>query len=229
MRKNRLMKWVTGFAVAGVLLAGITGLTQSTAMAKEDKGVGTVKVETVKTYEKETKTKNAKIVVPQIKTEKKSTGAEKINKEIKKYTDKLIKDFKKDLKNDGYRSVLVSYKVMTDNKDMFTLRLGTEETIASNSVSYRYYHLDKKTGKVMTIKDLFKKNANYKTVINKELKKQMTKEMNEEFKSIKQNQKFYVDKKGNVVICFNEYEIASGAEGCLEFTIAQSKLAKILK
>lgn len=245
MRKNKLMKWVTGFAMAGVLLAGMAGLTQSTAMAKEDNSVGAVKVETVKTYKEKTKTKDAKIEVPQIKTEKKSTGAEKINKEIKNYTDKVIKEFKKDLKKEGYKSVNVSYKVMTNNKDMFTLRLETTEVMASSAVSYQFYHLDKKADKVITLKDMFKKNADYVKVISNDIKKQMREEMkngktyfldskedgikNLNFKSIKKNQNFYVDGKGNLVICFDKYEVAPGSEGCPTFTIAKAKLANILK
>ncbi|MSS62848.1 DUF3298 domain-containing protein [Lachnospiraceae bacterium WCA-693-APC-MOT-I] len=246
MRKSTLIKWVTGFAAAAVVLASATGLTQSTVLAKESsQGIGAIKVEAEKTYEKTTKTKEAKIVVPKIKTEKKSVGAEQINKEMKAYTDGLIKDFKKNLKNEGHESVTVSYKVLTNNKEMFTLRLETIQTMASSSVTYKFYHLDKKTGKVMNLKSLFKKNADYINVISKEIKKQMREQMKDgkvyfldtkdkemqkyDFKTIKKNQNFYIDKKGNLVICFDKYEVAPGSEGCPQFTIAKTTLAKVLK
>lgn len=244
MKKKTLVKWITGFAAVAVVLTGAAGLTKSTVMAKES-SIGTVKVQTVKTYAESSKTKEANIVVPEIKTEKKVAGADKINKEIKSYTNGIIKDFKKDFKKKGYRSIDVSYKVMTNNKEMLTLRLKTVETMASSSTSYKFYHLDKKTGKTMNLKSLFKQNADYVNVISNNIKKQMRNEMKKgkvyfldskdkamkqyDFKSIKKNQNFYVDKKGNVVICFDKYEVAPGSEGCPQFTINKTVLEKILK
>ena len=39
------------------------------------------------------------------------------------------------------------------------------------------------------------------------------------FEAIAENQDFYVNKNGKVVICFNEYEVAPGYMGCVEFIV----------
>lgn len=46
------------------------------------------------------------------------------------------------------------------------------------------------------------------------------KEMGDEnFKSIDKNQDFYINKDGELVICFDKYEVAPGYMGLVEFTI----------
>ncbi len=39
------------------------------------------------------------------------------------------------------------------------------------------------------------------------------------FTSIAEDQDFYVNKDGKVVVCFNEYDVAPGYMGCVEFVI----------
>lgn len=249
MKKKSLIKWVAGFAAVAVVLTGVAGLNQSTAMAKEGNNVtGKIQVETAKTYKVNKKNMEANVKVPQIITEKKATsGVTKLNKDIRTYTNGLIKEFKKNLKEDGYRSLTVSYKIMTDNDKMFTLRLTTTDALGSSNTTYKFYHLDKQSGKTMQLKDLFKKNANYVTVLSNEIKKQMREQMKDEksnktyfldskdkdlkgldFKAIKKNQNFYINKKGNLVISFDKYEVAPGYMGTPQFTISQKTLADIL-
>ena len=47
-----------------------------------------------------------------------------------------------------------------------------------------------------------------------------------EFNKIKDNQNFYINNKGVLVICFDKYEVAAGAQGSPEFEIP-SKIIKI--
>ena len=44
----------------------------------------------------------------------------------------------------------------------------------------------------------------------------------ENFRQIAENQDFYVNTDGHVVICFNEYEVAPGYMGCVEFVLADT-------
>lgn len=249
MRKKSLMKWAAGLAAAALVLTG-AARTEVIVSAREAASVtGGITVETAKTYKVNKKNMVANVRVPQLKTEKKATsGVTKINRDIKTYTNGLISEFKENLKEDGYRNLTVSYKVMTDNEQMFTLRLATTDALGSSNTTYQFYHLDKQTGKTMQLKDLFKKNADYVTVISKQIKKQMREQMKDkqanktyfldskdkelkefDFKSIKKNQNFYVNKKGNLVISFDKYEVAPGYMGCPQFTISQKVLTDILK
>ena len=49
------------------------------------------------------------------------------------------------------------------------------------------------------------------------------------FKSIKDDQNFYLDSNGQIVICFDEYEVAPGCMGLVQFTIDPDAVADILK
>lgn len=49
------------------------------------------------------------------------------------------------------------------------------------------------------------------------------------FGQIRPDQNFYIDKNGNLVIAFDKYEVAAGAQGSPEFVIPQEVIKTILK
>lgn len=49
------------------------------------------------------------------------------------------------------------------------------------------------------------------------------------FKQIKPDQNFYINDKGELVICFDKYEVAAGAQGSPEFVIPNDIIKDILK
>ena len=79
------------------------------------------------------------------------------------------------------------------------------------------------------------KNDNYIDAISNNIKEQMKNQMkqdenkiywlddkemgDENFKSIDKNQDFYINKDGELVICFDKYEVSPGYMGLVEFTI----------
>ena len=98
------------------------------------------------------------------------------------------------------------------------------------------YNIDTSTGKFLKLKDLFKEDTDYKNVINEEIRRQIEElikldEQNKgiyEFKSISENQKFYIQ-DDNLVIYFDLYEIAPYAAGIPKFIINIDKIDHILK
>lgn len=93
---------------------------------------------------------------------------------------------------------------------------------------YEYvpYNIDLRSGNNLTLKEIFKEDVDYKTIINKEIENQI-KELGKkenglepvyEFYGIKENQKFYLD-DGKIVIYFDLYDIAPYAAGIPEFPI----------
>ena len=44
----------------------------------------------------------------------------------------------------------------------------------------------------------------------------------EDFSEIDPNQDFYIDKNGDLVVCFDEYEVAPGSMGTVSFKIPKS-------
>ncbi|MSS62479.1 DUF3298 and DUF4163 domain-containing protein [Velocimicrobium porci] len=249
-KKKAVRNWAVSVVAASVVFIVLPNTNQSVAQAMEKIPVigNIVKVVTFNRYEVKQGTMEADVKVPQIETNKNkeaSEGVKKVNKDIKAYTDKLIASFNEDMEKNGEHEALdVSYDVITDNDKLFSLKITAVETMASAVETVRYYHLDKETGKVLELKDLFKENADYVSIITDYIKKEMRKQMKDEektyfldsedmpeydFQKIKKNQNFYFNKSGNLVIAFDEYEVAPGYMGCPEFEIPNQVIENILK
>jgi hypothetical protein len=91
-----------------------------------------------------------------------------------------------------------------------------------------FYNLDTKNGQQLSLEELYKDTADYKTIINREIQKQINQQITSDqgmyfdgdmgFKSISDNHPFYI-KDGHIVICFGQYEIAPYAAGMPEFQV----------
>jgi hypothetical protein len=44
----------------------------------------------------------------------------------------------------------------------------------------------------------------------------------DDFQQVKEDQNFRFDEEGNLVVCFDEYEVAPGSMGLVEFTVERS-------
>lgn len=161
--------------------------------------------------------------------------AEKINFDIQKMTDELIEEFKKSTEEyeEGYQDLYIDSNVLTDNDEWFSLELILYQGAGSGYERRRHYTINKKTGERAALAELY--GENYIETVSEEVKTQMRKRMAEDenviywldyddmpelnFKSIAENQDFYIDADGHVVICFDEYEVAPGYMGCVEFVL----------
>lgn len=218
-----------------------------------------IKVITVRQYDYESERYEAKITEAQLVQEEAQTNGqddavrektnesiEEINQDIGAMTDRLIQQFEEDVAvGESYGGVYVNPEVVTDTDKWFTIRIDVAE-VAGSGVQYQYYyHIDKTTGEIATLKDLFKEGADYITPISENIIKQMRERMAEDenliywvdeedipewnFRSIKENQNFYLNENGQIVICFDKYEVAPGYMGLVEFTIEDEAVADILK
>lgn len=88
------------------------------------------------------------------------------------------------------------------------------------------YNINIITGKELKLKDLFKKEYDYTSIINSEIEKEIKKNPEnyftgkDGFNGIKDEQLYYLD-NGDLVIHFGYYEIAPYAAGMQEFKIAK--------
>jgi len=212
-----------------------------------------VKVVTFRDYEYETDRNMADIQVPEIKPEAQPgdgalqetldrTTAE-INAEIQEITDNLINEFETNLKNEqGYQDVIVKSEVLATTPDYFTLKLICYQGAGSGYAWNYFYTIDLNTGKRLKLKDLFKEGTDYITPISENIKLQMQEQMdadeniyywlNDEieewnFKEITDETSFYLNEKDNVVIGFNEGDVAPMYMGTVEFEIPADVLEGI--
>lgn len=197
------------------------------------------KVVTFRTYEKQDENYEAKIEVPKVEPESGSSmsqAASEINRSVEDYTNQLIAQFEQDEKDEngqGHRALYTDYKVLTDNDKIFTLRFNIDEIMASSSQSVKIYNVDKKTDKIITLKDLFPAGTDYVKLLSDAAREQMKKNMAEDenkvyflddgmgsdFESIKPDQNFYINSAGHLVLVFDETDVAPAYMGVVEIEI----------
>lgn len=148
-------------------------------------------------------------------------------------------------KHQGYVSQDVSYEVLRDDETLFILRFDAV-LYAGNSVEYqRHVVLDQAAGRVLELSDLFLEDVNYAFPISREIKAQMEEQVKADigdyflpggiwpeeecFRSIDpEEQDFYINEDGQLVIVFAEYEVAPGSMGTPEFVIPTEVLDGLL-
>ena len=132
-------------------------------------------------------------------------------------------------------NVELDYSVITDSDRLFSIRFDQLLVMASGTQMVKIYHIDKQTGEMIDLGGLFKEGADYVTAVSENIKKQMKERMaadeslvywvdNEDmaewnFESIKEDNTFYVNENGKLTIVFDEYEVAPGYMGSVEFEI----------
>ena len=170
---------------------------------------------------------------------------EQINEDIEKITSQLIVDFEDSLQQEGHKGLTINTDVITDNEKYYTLKLSVLEIQASGYFHSKYYTIDKATGNLLSLKDLFGEDSNYIAVISDNIKLQMREQMAADeankyfldekdfpefnFTAITPDADFYFNHEGELVIAFDEYEVAPGYMGAPEFVIAKDVTDTISK
>lgn len=241
MIKRVLLRTGQTVAAALVVLTVLANSNENIAFAMgKIPVVGAItKVVTFRTYEKQEENYEAKIEVPKVEPESgsgMSQAASEINRSVEDYTNQLIAQFEQDEKDEngqGHRAVYTDYKVLTDNDKLFTLRFNIDEIMASSSQSVKIYNVDKKTDKIITLKDLFPAGTDYIKLLSDAAKQQMKKNMEQDpnkvyflndgmgsdFESIKPDQNFYINPAGHLVLVFDETDVAPAYMGVVEIEI----------
>lgn len=168
---------------------------------------------------------------------------EEINAEIQAITEPFIEEFKANLeREEGYQSLGINSEVIHTTQDYFTLKMTCYTAEGSSSEWYYYYTIDLNTGERLQLADIFTEGSDYVTPISENIISQMREKMAEDemnmywlddeieelnFKAIKEDQSFYLDAEGNVVISFNEGDVAPMYMGVVEFTIPNEVISDI--
>lgn len=255
--KKRIIRTASAAAaiVAAFVILPNTSASIASAMERIPVIGGLVDVVTFRDYSYETDRNMADIQVPEIQvSDRTETDAvqdtlnkttEEINAEIQKISDELIAEFEAGLAyEEGYQDVVVKSEVLATTQDYFTLKLLCYQGAGSGYAWNYYYTIDLNTGERLKLKDIFKEGADYITAISENIKEQMQAQMDEDesvyywlhdeiedlnFKSITDETSFYINEKGNVVIGFNEGDVAPMYMGTVEFEIPAEVLADLRK
>ena len=255
MKKITLYKTFGSMAavLAIVLILPNTSQTAAAAMQQIPLLGNLFKVVTVRDYQVNEERNNADVKVPQVEVDtaddnadsdtvaQARASADAINFDINEETNKLIEEFKESLKNEeGYQSLYIDSNVKLDTDNLFSLELILYQGAGSGYEQHKHYTVDKKTGKELSLKDLC--GDDYIDTISEEIKTQMREQMAADetvqywlddpeveewnFDKIAEDQDFYVNEDGHIVVCFNEYDVAPGSMGCVEFTLNETANVK---
>lgn len=163
-----------------------------------------------------------------------------LNADYQATTEKLYQEYKQ---KKGHFAVDSTYKTITDHHGIMSIEQTILRVEASGYEQKRYVTLDTKNEALITLPSLFK-DASYVDVISAEIIHQMRAQMKADdskiyfvnkqeepvdvFKSIHKNQQFYINNNGKLVISFDEYDVAPGYMGAVQFVIPTKVIQSIL-
>ena len=134
-----------------------------------------------------------------------------------------------------YIDVNVDYEVKHQSETTLSLLIDGWISWFNFEEFRKFYNIDLVTGKELTLLDIFGENAyEYTEKCILEQMQQLidadpenvvfwgineTEDMGNEFIGVDETTPFYINEKGNVVISYNEYDVAPGYMGIVEFEI----------
>lgn len=253
-RVTRLAATAAALVIAFVALPNISP-TIAYAMEKIPLIGQFVKVVTFRNYEYEDEQHRADVEIPKlvVETESKETQPEEIlesttdeiNAEIREITNELLNEFTNHMREEmGYKELIVKSEVLVTTQEYFTLKLSCYQGEASGYAWNYFYTIDLASGERLQLKDIFVEGADYITPISENIKEQMRDRMAKDeniyywledeieelnFKAISEETSFYINEKDNVVISFDQGEVAAMYMGVVEFEIPTEVLDDIRK
>ena len=204
-----------------------------------------IKVITVRNYFYSDDYHEMDIDVPKVSGED-GDAADYINNDVNKLTDTLVKQFYKDLDSigdSGHTSIYVDYETVTNTESWFTLKMRVHEAAGSSNTYYKYYHIDRKSGKIIKLSDL-SEDEGFLETLEKEIRQQMRSQMDndsskiywldnsvigKDYVAVTPEHNFFWNENGDLVIVFDKYEVAPGAMGTPEFTVDKALISDMLK
>ncbi|MCQ4727018.1 DUF3298 domain-containing protein [Anaerotignum faecicola] len=252
--KRKMLRGIVGTAACVTVLTVSLNVSPTFAYAMSNIPVvdSIVKVLTLNKYEVDEGNYNATVVTPKLEGLVDKELEEKLNAEFKENAEEVIAAFEKSIKEltedfgegNFHEGIEYNYNVKTDNENMLALDVYLYGASGSSWIEHTYYNIDKKTGELLTFEGLFKDDVDYITPISEYIKGEMERLNKEEggmyflpenennfegFEKIEKDQKFYINDDGNIVICFDKYEVAAGAQGSPEFVLPDEVVKDIVK
>lgn len=253
-RVHRLWKSAGTTAVAAAAAVAIlVNVSPSAAYAMEQVPVlgAITRVITLRTYRDEQGSASARVDIPGVEG-----GSDDLNAAIEQYTNAIIAEYEKEsaapaeYRQDpdappaltNHYSLDLSYTVVTDNSALFALRFDKALVMASGVESVKIYNMDKATGRLLSLADLFQAGSDYLNVLTQAVQDQMRQNMEADpgltywvdsdvpginFTQLDPDTSFYVNESGQLVLVFDEGDVAPMYMGVVEITITQERIADI--
>lgn len=164
------------------------------------------------------------------------SNSEKLNQAAKDFIAEAEDIFRQYMlqKYEGYVAEDTGYMVQINDNIYLSVKFYATINIGGSMEYSRCVTIDKQSGKVLSLSDLFDEDYDYIEKISAEVIRQMEFRNrakkgkpyfipggiwrdDECFKEISPDQEFYINEGGLLVIVFDEYKVAAGSEGSPEF------------
>lgn len=249
-RRKVINRWSSIAASLGIVV-GAVNFSPSFADTLEDIPVigNVIKVINLRNYRIDENGFDVSIDVPKIEGLKDKELEYKLNKDFEEDGKKLYKEYEQEMKIlkdkglEGRELVKSWYEVKTDDDNILSLIIYNHYAQGSSNTTRKFYNINKKDQTVLTLEGMFA-GTNYIDVISDNIKSQMRERMKENpneyywldeemddinFTKINKNQGFYINENGELVICFDKYEVGPGSTGLTEFVIPKDITSKLIK
>lgn len=241
-RRESFMKIVkpVGITAAAAMAAIVilSNSSQSIAYAMERIPViGAIsRVVTFRTYEDKSGNFEVKMEIPSVEGD----DSGQVNKSIEEYANEFISMYEADLKasgGEGNYALESDYEVVTDNEKYLVIRVNTLQIMASGTQFVKTFVVDKMTGETVDLLKLLGNDSEKLQAVGENIKDQMREQMAADesisyfldsempewdFQGLSGEESFYFNGNGELVIAFNEYDVAPGYMGAVAFTIPAS-------
>ena len=244
-RRNmkNMKKWYASAAAVGLIIVSVNASSTFAKSLENIPVIGNIiKVVNFNNYRIDKDGMDVSISLPEVSLDSKDLEY-KLNKEFEKEGKEAYKKYEAEvakLEKEGkttHKSAEMWSEAIAENDKTVSVAIYNTETEASAATSRKIYNIDKKDKTILTLEGMFGNN-DYVDVLSKNILSQMKERTKKDsndvyfvdntFK-IKKDQPFYINDKGELVICFDEYEVAPGSAGLVEFVIPSNIVSKLMK
>ncbi|WP_414697581.1 DUF3298 domain-containing protein [Peptacetobacter sp. AB845] len=244
-RRNmkNMKKWYASAAAVGLIIVSVNASSTFATSLENIPVIGNIiKIVNFNNYRINKDGMDVSISLPEVSSDSKDLEY-KLNKEFEKEGKEAYKKYEAEvakLEKEGkttHKSAEVWSETIAENDKTASIAIYNTEIEASAATSRKIYNINKENKTVLTLEGMFGNN-DYVDVLSKNILSQMKERTKKDsndvyfvdntFK-IKKDQPFYINDKGELVICFDEYEVAPGSAGLVEFVIPSNIVSKLMK
>ena len=241
--RRNMKKWYASAAAVGLIIVSVNASSTFAKSLENIPVIGNIiRVVNFNNYRIDKDGMDVSISLPEVSSDSKDLEY-KLNKEFEKEGKEAYKKYEAEvekLEKEGkttHKSAEMWSETVAENDKTLSVAIYNTETEASAATSRKIYNIDKKDKTILTLEGMFGNN-DYVDVLSKNILSQMKERTKKDsndvyfvdntFK-IKKDQPFYINDKGELVICFDEYEVAPGSAGLVEFVIPSNIVSKLMK
>ena len=244
-RRNmkNMKKWYASAAAVGLIIVSVNASSTFATSLENIPVIGNIiKIVNFNNYRINKDGMDVSISLPEVSSDSKDLEY-KLNKEFEKEGKEAYKKYElevakleKECKT-THKSADIWSETIAENDKTASIAIYNTEIEASAATSRKIYNINKEDKTVLTLEGMFGNN-DYVDILSKNILSQMKERTKKDsndvyfvdntFK-IKKDQTFYINDKGELVICFDEYEVAPGSAGLVEFVIPSNIVSKLMK